>query len=59
MNKKTIGLILIIVGIIILLLSLLADTLGIGGTVTFGYKQTTGVIVGLVLAIIGFLLNRK
>ena len=59
MGKKGLSLLLIVVGIIILLVSLLADVLGIGGYPGIGYKQILGAIVGAVISIIGFILYRK
>jgi hypothetical protein len=59
MGKKGLSLILIVVGIIILLSSLLADMIGIGGYPGIGYKQIIGAIVGAVISIIGFILYRK
>jgi hypothetical protein len=59
MGKKGLSLILIVVGIIILLVSLLADMIGIGGYPGIGYKQIIGAIVGAVISIIGFILYRK
>jgi len=59
MGKKGLSLILIVVGIIILLVSLLADMIGIGGYPGMGYKQIIGAIVGGVISIIGFILYRK
>jgi uncharacterized membrane protein len=59
MQKKRLSLILIVVGIIILLVSLLADVIGIGGYPGMGYKQIIGAIVGAVIAIVGFILYRK
>ena len=59
MQKKRLSLILIVIGIIILLVSLLADVLGIGGYPGMGYKQIIGAIVGAVISIIGFILYRK
>jgi len=53
------SLILIVIGIIILLVSLLADMIGIGGYPGIGYKQIIGAIVGAVISIIGFILYRK
>jgi hypothetical protein len=46
--------IVIAVGIIILLVSLFADLIGIG-VAGFGYKQTTGTIIGAVIGIIGLI----
>jgi uncharacterized membrane protein len=50
---------LILLGILILLLSLFADTLGIGTSPRnyFGWKQILGLVVGLVL--IGYGLRRR
>ena len=59
MKKKGLSLILIVVGIIILLVSLLADMLGIGGFPGIGYKHIIGAIVGAVIAVIGFIIPRK
>jgi hypothetical protein len=59
MGKKGLSLILIVVGIIILLSSLLADMIGIGGYPGIGYKQIIGAIVGAVISIIGLILYRK
>ena len=58
-GKKALSPILIVVGIIVLLLSLLADPLGIGGYPGFGYKQVIGAIAGVVVAVIGLILRRK
>ncbi len=57
--KKNLGFVLIAVGIIILLLSLFADPLGIGGYPGVGVKQIGGIIVGLVIIIAGYLWQRK
>ena len=59
MQKKTLGLIIIVIGIIILFFSLFADLLGIGGYPGIGTRQTIGIIIGVVIAIIGFILRRK
>lgn len=57
-KKSIIGLVMLIVGILISLLSIAADSLGIGGASGFGYKQTTGAIVGIVMVIGGLILYR-
>ncbi len=41
---------LLFVGVIVVLLSALADILGIGRAPGFGWKQSFGVVVGLVLS---------
>lgn len=54
MNKKNVGTLFIIVGIIIGAVSLLADVLGLGGNLAvFGWKQILGAGVGVLLIIIG------
>ena len=60
MNKKQLGVALLVIGVVILLLSLLADSIGIGGAVRFGYRQIAGAVVGVIIAIAGyFLYSRK
>jgi hypothetical protein len=54
-NKKTVGIALIVVGAVFIIVSLAADMLGIGAASGFGYKQIIGAIVGVVVAIIGFI----
>jgi uncharacterized membrane protein len=44
---------LIVVGGILAVVSAFADPLGVGGEPGFGWKQTLGLIVGVVLAIVG------
>jgi len=48
MNSK----VLLLIGIIVLLLSLLADVLGIGFSPGFGAVQITGTILGIILIIV-------
>ena len=57
-GKKTTGIVLLVVGIVVLLLSLLAYPIGIGGP-TFGPYQIAGTIVGAVLAVIGLVLTLR
>jgi len=60
MNQKRNSKALIISGAIILILSLSADLIFLGGDLNaFGWKQITGSIVGLVLLSVGFFLRRK
>ena len=55
--KKIVGIICLIVGIIVLILSLIADPVGIGGAVGFGWKQIVGAIVGIIFGIVGLILS--
>lgn len=58
-KKKIISFGMMGIGAIILLTSILADELGIGGYPGFGRKQAIGTAIGTVMAIIGLILNRK
>ena len=44
----------LIVGVLVVVLSALADPLGLGQSPGFGWKQTVGVIVGLLSLLFGF-----
>jgi len=59
MNNKTLGNILLVIGIIILIFFVLVDVIGIGVDPGFGYKQIIGVVVGVVVAGIGWFLKNK
>jgi len=58
-GKKTAGIVLIVVGIIVLLLSLGADPVGIGGSPGFGSYQIAGTIVGAIVTVVGLVLTLK
>lgn len=58
-GKKTVGVVLLVVGIIILVLSLAADPLGIGGSPAFGRDQIIGAIVGAIVTVVGLILRLK
>jgi hypothetical protein len=57
--KKIISTLLVVVGIILLILSLIADKVGIGKNPEFGTLQITGVVAGAIMAIIGLILISK
>ncbi len=59
MNKKNLGIALLVVGIIVLVVSLAADAIGIGGAPGLGYKQILGSIAGVVAAVIGYVLYSR
>ena len=58
-NRKTIGIVLLAIGAVLLIGSLAADVIGIGGAPGFGYKQIAGTIVGVIVAVGGFVLYTK
>ncbi|HEU0297189.1 MAG TPA: hypothetical protein VFR47_30895 [Anaerolineales bacterium] len=58
-NKKTTGIALIVVGVVLLIGSLAADAIGIGGFAGFGYQQIIGAVAGVIVAIVGFVLYSR
>jgi len=56
MNKKTSGIILLVAGIVVLVVSLAADLIGLGSYAGFGYGQISGAVVGVIAAIVGYIL---
>ena len=58
-NKKTIGIALLVAGVVLLIGSLAADAIGIGAVAGFGYKQILGSVAGVIVAIVGFVLYSK
>ena len=58
-NKITIGILMIVIGIALLIVSLLADTLGLGGAAGFGWKQILGSVVGAVAVVAGLIVIFK
>ena len=57
-SKKTAGIVLLVIGIVVLLLSLLAYPIGIGGP-AFGLYQIAGTIVGAIVTVVGLVLTLK
>ena len=57
--EKTVGIVLIVLGVLLLVLFVLADRIGIGATAGFGYRQIIGVIVGVIAGIRGLFLLKK
>ena len=58
-SKKTAGIVLLAVGIVVLLLSLVADAIGIGGSPGFGRDQILGTIAGAVVTVVGLVMTLK
>lgn len=60
MSRKTLGFILVALGVIVLIVALFADAFGIGEGTAFGWKQILGSIVGALVALAGlWLATRK
>jgi len=51
--------IILIAGIILIVFSLLTDTIGVGRQAGFGLFQTGGTIIGLVMVVLGIIRLRK
>ncbi|MEW5877490.1 MAG: hypothetical protein AB1751_05440 [Acidobacteriota bacterium] len=47
------------VGLLLALLAAFADPLGLGGAPGFGWKQGLGLVVGLAVAVLGWLLMKR
>ena len=58
-NKKTTGIALLAVGVVLLIGSLAADAIGIGNMTGFGYKQIVGAVAGVIVAVVGFVLYSR
>ncbi len=57
MGNKSVAVGLIVVGIVVLLGSTMADIIGLGAEpLVFGYKQVAGSAVGAVLTVVGVVL---
>ena len=60
MSKKSIGIILLIVGILIIVVSLGAGYLGLSASHILGFKKILGAVVGVVVDIVGiYLISSK
>ena len=54
MPRRTLGVVVVVLGLTLLAVSFLADRIGLGGMpAVFGWKQILGAGVGLVLAVVG------
>lgn len=58
-NQKTIGIALLAGGAVLLIGSLAADAIGIGGVAGFGYKQIIGAVIGVIAAVVGYVLYSR
>lgn len=58
-NKKTMGIALIIIGVVLLIGSLTVDMIGLGGHVGFGRYQIAGIVLGVLVAGAGFVLRAR
>ncbi len=59
MDKKTLNMTVLVVGIVILVICLFADVIGIGDSPGFGRDQAIGSIVGVIITAVGIFLLVK
>jgi hypothetical protein len=60
MSTKTIGIALIVVGVIMIAVALLATTLGLSHQAGFGTNKIAVTVVGVIVGIVGgYLMSRK
>ena len=59
MNNIKSSMVVLVLGALILLVSLLADIIGIGDDAGFGRQQTMGTIAGVVVLAVGAYLYKK
>jgi hypothetical protein len=59
MSDKTVGVVLLVAGVLLFLVSAAADPLGIGGYPGIGIKQLAGIVVGVVIAALGMVRLRS
>jgi uncharacterized membrane protein YgaE (UPF0421/DUF939 family) len=60
MSIRTIGFVLIALGVVIAVVSLAADVIGIGNQIGIGWKQLLGTAIGIIVALVGvWLVSRK
>ena len=59
MSKKSLNLVLMVAGLLLLVLSLVADFIGIGTYPGINYTQIAGAAAGLILFVIGYWFSRK
>jgi hypothetical protein len=56
MSKKMLGVVFIILGVIVLVVSLAADAVGIGNATGIGWKQILAAVIGALVALDGIFL---
>ena len=52
-NQRIKDIILLVAGVVLLIVSLTADMIGIGGHAGFGMFQIGGIVAGVIIAVVG------
>lgn len=58
-EKKIVATVLQAIGAVLILGSLMADAIGVGGAAGFGAKQVLGAITGIIVAGMGFVVASR
>ena len=53
MKSKRLGGVVTVIGLAVLIVSAAANSLGVGDTSNFGWKQTTGSVLGAAIMVVG------
>jgi hypothetical protein len=59
MSKKTMGLVAVVIGTLIVVAALGADAIGVGGGSAIGWKQVLAAMMGVVIGAAGVVLSRR
>ncbi len=59
MSQRNVGRAMLVAGVLIFLVSAMADQLGIGGAPGIGWKQISGIVLGVVIAAAGMTKLRR
>ncbi len=59
MSRRTLGIVVATAGAVLVLISALADVIGIGDATEFGLRQFSGVLGGVVAMVVGGLAARR
>lgn len=59
MNNRTLGRVILAVGLAIAILALFRDALFPGPSAGFGFQQAVALVVGLGVAVVGWLMARR
>ena len=57
--KEAVGIVILVVGIVVLILSLGADYIAAGNPSGFGYHQIIGTVLGAIASVLGLFLMLK
>ena len=57
--QKASGIFLLVLGVVLLIVSLLADVIGVGANRGFGYRQIIGIVLGVIAIIRGIFVIKR